>query len=146
MPSELEKMVELAKASGALVWFEPTSAAKCRKALPLLQQIDFLSPNAAELRELVPDAQSNDDAVRQLLKLGAACVIATLGSNGVLLGHKGRCTHIAVPRLRNIANVTGAGDNFAAGVIAALIQKRAVVDAVQAGIAQAQKHLIDAKL
>jgi sugar/nucleoside kinase (ribokinase family) len=85
----------------------------------LLPYTDFFMPNDDEARLLTGEA----DPVRQVCSLaarGVGTVALTLGSEGVLFT-EGEALFRAAPYRMEVTDQTGAGDAFAAGVIAGLV-------------------------
>ncbi|EDV30768.2 uncharacterized protein Dana_GF15023 [Drosophila ananassae] len=88
------------------------------------------------------------------------CIIATLGNHGVLLSYRQdansdahllldvessgspHCTRFyAAPKVKNIVNVSGAGDSFCAGFISTLLHGRDLDHCVAAGFVAAERAL-----
>ena len=100
----------------------------------LLDDIDILLANEAEIEALlgtdVPDAIAE--------KLAACDILAavTFGADGAHLFHKTARAHVPAQHLTadDIVDLTGAGDQFAAGFLAGLHQGKAMEAAAQMGI------------
>lgn len=100
----------------------------------LLDDIDILLANEAEIEALlgtdVPDAIAE--------KLAAYDILAavTFGADGAHLFHKTARAHVPAQQLTadDIVDLTGAGDQFAAGFLAGLHQGKAMEAAAQMGI------------
>ena len=100
----------------------------------LLDEIDILLANDAEIEALlgtdVPDAIAK--------KLAAYNILAavTFGADGAHLFHKTARAHVPAQQLTadDIVDLTGAGDQFAAGFLAGLHQGKAMEAAAQMGI------------
>ncbi|GGF10452.1 1-phosphofructokinase family hexose kinase [Subtercola lobariae] len=81
---------------------------------------DVLKANADEIRDAT-NADTVEDGVQVLLRRGAGCVVASLGSEGIFAYEGGHAYHVtAIPGLRG--NPTGAGDAATAGLVAARLQ------------------------
>ena len=82
----------------------------------LFPAVDLLLPNLAEARHLT-GLTVPEDCARALLEAGVRAVALKLGQEGCLIGNKEGLTHVPgfVVEARD---TTGAGDHFAAGVIA----------------------------
>jgi len=95
----------------------------------VLPFVDVFMPNTQEAAALT----SLDEPRRQaatFLSMGCAVVIITLGPNGALLASKDGV--LAAPALEiEAVDQTGAGDAFAAGFIAGMIEKRSLPDSLR---------------
>jgi ribokinase len=89
----------------------------------ILNAVDILTPNAVEakvLAGLAPDATMPPASIaRALLRLGVKQVVMTLGEKGVLVVTESVTTEIPAICV-NVADTTGAGDSFNAGLAVAL--------------------------
>src|SRR3954469_1687401 len=117
--------VELAKAAGARVSFDP-NVRKELLALPgveetiaaVLQVSDLVLPSEADLAHLFP-GRSEDEAARALLDAGRAMVLVKRGAAGcVYYGAEGRIEVPAFPVEE--VDPTGAGDCFGGTFVACL--------------------------
>jgi ribokinase len=77
---------------------------------------------------------SAEKAARALLERGAQHVIVTLGANGVLIISKVITKHIP-PFKVDVVDTTAAGDAFIAGFASALLENKALEEAVRYGSA-----------
>jgi len=83
----------------------------------LLPQIDVLFPNLDELYALAAPADNVRDALRSLHRQNVAAIALKLGDRGCVLSTRG--VRIDVPAFSTpVIDTTGAGDAFAAGLIA----------------------------
>lgn len=110
--------------AGARVVLEPVGAPKSTRCLEALRHAFLITPDVAELRALSGLPTRTDGqieaAARELTLRGAAHVLVTLGLRGSLhLPREGTPTWTPAWRTE-VADVTGAGDSFIAGVMAAL--------------------------
>lgn len=88
-----------------------------------LCQLDYFFPNLSEAQALTGE-RAAEDVARRLLGAGIKHVAVKLGGEGCLIGDSHGLTHIpAVPNVVPV-DTTGAGDAFAAGFIAALLEDR----------------------
>jgi ribokinase len=95
----------------------------------VLRAATVVTPNRGELAVLAGDAEA-------LLARGVAAVAVTLGGDGVELHEAGAAAPVLVPPFpARVADTTGAGDAFAAGVAVALHGGVALADAVAFGAA-----------
>ena len=127
-PSGLATLVPVAPD----LYLDPVSVAKAPKLLPLLPGVAGVFPDVAEATALTR-AKRPERAVRSLIAAGVGRVVVTLGPAGVLdsAGMERRRAFAAGP----VVDVTGAGDAFLAGFLAALAH--AEPDPVAWGLAAA---------
>lgn len=95
-----------------------------------LRLTDMVLANEAELRLIAGGAEDPETAAARLGPLGPARIVAKQGARGaVYLGPEGRFSvpAVAVP----VVNTLGAGDGFAAGWVAALIDGAAIPEALR---------------
>ncbi len=141
----------LAHNVGAPLVLDPVSAAKAPRASGVLDRLAALKCNALEAAALLGTGEPRDadelgEAARGLLDLGVERVFLTAGHAGTFYCDAGGCGHVAPPRV-GIANATGAGDAFTAGVAAALLEglgvrECAAFGTVMAGFALASEHTV----
>lgn len=93
---------------------DPVSMAKASAALPVLGRLYALKPNVREAEEL-SRAAGAVGAAQRLLEMGVRRVFVTMGSEGTWCATEGDAFLVA-PAPTTVANVTGAGDAFTAGV------------------------------
>jgi len=99
---------------------------------PLLPYLNLFLCNLREAEFLTGygDPQS---ASEEFHARGAAAVIIKLGSKGCWLSELGQGILIPAPQVENVIDTTGAGDAFAAGLLAALQKGEDLPDACRAG-------------
>lgn len=105
----------------------------------LLPVTSVLLPNESELRNLVPEASDIEDAASTLARLGPAVAVKR-GAQGALLAAEDRLWSVAVDAVKPV-DTTGAGDNFNAGFLVALLSGRSLQDALCFGAA-AGRHAV----
>lgn len=84
-----------------------------------LPKVDILQPNLAEARQLT-GATAPEDCVQALLDAGCGAVAMKLGSDGALALKDGELFQVPGFEVET-QDSTGAGDSFAAGLIAGLV-------------------------
>lgn len=116
------------------------SPAKAPRLIPHLDRFDMLFANRAEAAALldqpigtVAEVLAAADTLRAK---GAELVFVTLGEEGVALATAAACEIYSAPASK-VVNVNGAGDAFAAGVMAALLSGEPLAEAVTHGLAAA---------
>lgn len=124
--------VTLAKAHGVKVSFDPNirlrlwSAEAAREALlSLIPFVDVLFPGLEEGRILTGESDP-DRMVDSLLSLGAKVVALKSGENGCLVADVYTRQWVAPFKVRRVVDPIGAGDAFAAGFLAGLLEDRSL--------------------
>jgi ribokinase len=79
----------------------------------LLENVDYLTPNAGEAARLLHIAEpaGAEQMARRLVERGVGVVILTLGAEGACCCEGAECWRVAAPRVRAVDSV-GAGDCF----------------------------------
>lgn len=94
---------------------------------PALRQLDYFFPNLGEAR-LLTGRDAPDDVADALLDAGVRRVALKLGDRGCLIAGDGARQLVpACPGVRAV-DTTGAGDTFAAGFMAALLEGKSFAD------------------
>lgn len=154
-----------AHAKRLTVFHDPTSVAKCSKAIDsgCLHLIDWLKPDESEMWEMAQSYISkNMDTSRVLSDIadciavlvehaGVGNVLVTRGPAGVLHGYISPETrrlqideYDALP-VEQVQSVTGAGDSFCAGVIYGLVSRQPVQQCIRYGLRASQLALMTSK-
>ena len=135
LESPLETVIaaaRLAKQHHTQVILNPAPA----RELPdeLLGMIDMITPNETEAQRLTGIAVDNDaDAARAAQALhdkGIATVIITLGSRGVWLSENGNGKRVPGFKVQAVDTIA-AGDTFNGALVTALLEGKAMADAVR---------------
>jgi ribokinase len=87
----------------------------------LVDKADVLLVSRAEAEALL-GPHSPADAVKALQGAGASVVIETLGREGALVLAQGRLTPVPAFSVSDVRDTTGAGDAFAAGLVAGFLE------------------------
>ena len=133
------RALELARERGMAISVDPSSAAPLRTAgaatfLGWAAGADLLLPNADEARELTGE-EDPERAARALATRGAE-VVVTLGAGGALWTDGAHVVR-APAAAAGVVDTTGAGDAFAAGLLAARARGEGPAEALAAGCALA---------
>jgi sugar/nucleoside kinase (ribokinase family) len=135
--SDLAALVTAAKAGGALVAIDvlhPGSERDLARIGAALAAADWFWPNEDQLRALTGRTDL-ERAIGDVLALGTGAVAVTLGAEGcVVTGADGELLHvpaISVP----VADTTGCGDGFNAGLLTGLLLGCDRADAAWLGVA-----------
>jgi 2-dehydro-3-deoxygluconokinase len=134
-----QRAVELAKAAGAVVSFDPNYRAKLwapaeaqAGLLPLMRQADWLLLGHEDARAVL-GTDDDDDILRQGRALGPSVVVLKRAERGAVAWAEGqRWEAPGVPAVKAIDPV-GAGDGFDAGFVAARLRGLGVEAALWAG-------------
>jgi sugar/nucleoside kinase (ribokinase family) len=102
--------------------------------MALLDEIDILLANEAEIKALL-GTDSPDDIAEKLAAYDILAAV-TYGAGGVHLCHKTARAHVPAQHLTadDIVDLTGAGDQFAAGFLAGLHQSKTMEAAATMGV------------
>ncbi len=108
-----------------------------RRVTPSLKHLDYFIPSEAEAKELAGTGDMSQ-AARAFVRDGARNVVIKLGARGVLcLDESGRETTVPAFKVPQVVDTTGAGDCWAAGFLAGLLEGRPLPDAARLGNAVA---------
>ena len=122
-------VAEQAKKNGVMVILNPAPAAKLPKKLYSL--IDWITPNETEAEILtgvkVTDVDSAAKAVKSLKRRGVGHVLITMGVKGVYCGD---CGKLFPARKVKAVDCVAAGDVFNGAFVSALVEGRAVEEAI----------------
>ena len=133
-PLQLEQLFRMVREQGLVVCADMTSpkhGETVHDLAPALRWLDYLFANETEAQAVTGAAEPADMA-HILLQTGVQHVIIKLGSRGCLIADQTGYMEIipACPDTRCV-DTTGAGDNFAAGFFAALLEERSFADCAQ---------------
>lgn len=128
----VEYAIQLAKKHGKTVFLNPAPVRQLTNQL--LRNVDYLTPNEAELEKLTGVMLSGPQALKQAMKIlldsGVNHVVTTLGAEGaVYLDKQGLMEKVSGHSV-NVVDTTGAGDCFNAGLIFALSSGKSVSEAL----------------
>jgi pseudouridine kinase len=125
LPGPLVKaLIEGSRQEGVLLVVVAVSGPKMDRLPRSLEGVSVLILNADELGAWLGRPLLGPEAIKaaclEVLDQGAGGVVVTLGADGIICGSATRKPrHLRVPKTR-VVDVTGAGDAFSAGVVAAL--------------------------
>ena len=134
-PQLVARITQKAKESGALV-----CADCCRldggstldDYAPALKHLDFIFPNLEEALSLT-GAATAQEAAERLYAYGVKNVVVKTGKHGCYLRNAQGGVEIPTYNHLPVIDTTGAGDNFAAGTIHALLEGRTPAEACRFG-------------
>jgi 2-dehydro-3-deoxygluconokinase len=130
----------MGKEAGSTLIFDPNlrlkiwSIEQAREALiPLMLMSDYVLPGSEELK-LLMDRDKLDDAIARALDLGMSNLVIKAGSDGALLATSQGERHKVPPfEVPGAVSAMGAGDCFAAGFTAGLLNKRTLKECLRWG-------------
>ena len=131
--------IRRARAAGMTVSVDPSSAALIRTGSFDGLGIDLLLPNAEEATALTGTAEPRH-AARQIAGTLAREVVVKLGSGGALWTDGAELARVRAPHAE-VVDTTGAGDAFAAGLLAARVGGAPPRAALEAGCAAAARAI-----
>lgn len=125
-----------AKQLGCPILLNP--APMSAQAVPdsLWNNVDILTPNEGELRQLVPAADTVEEAANAMLKRGVKMLVVTQGSHGATVFTSEESFHVPAFAVATVDTV-GAGDCFSGALGVALAEGQPVRDAVRFAAAAA---------
>lgn len=103
---------------------------------PVLSRLDYFFPNRAEAAMLTGEADT-DAMADALLRRGLGCAVIKLGADGCLVKRGDLRARVPACAAVRCVDTTGAGDTFAAGFIAGLLEGRPPVDCARLACAAA---------
>jgi ribokinase len=127
----MEAVAEAAALTRGKVVLNPAPAAPLPAAI--LEQVDILVPNRAELEALsgTDNLESMEDVVAAALGLnGPGAVVVTLGGDGAVAIQGEGWTHVEAPAVE-VVDTTAAGDCFCGALAVALVDGRSLEDATR---------------
>lgn len=94
---------------------------------PLLSQLDYFFPNYDEAAKITGE-QDLDRIADAFLHRGLKNIVIKIGSRGCFLKNAQMSTIVETYAQTKCVDTTGAGDNFAAGFLTALLENRSFVE------------------
>lgn len=135
----------LAKLRGIPLVIVPVSAPKMVHMPSDLEGVEYFICNRDEAEiYLKTSVQSHDEyriAVRQLIEKGAKHVVLTLGEKGVVSGTEQGIRYFEAVTVKEIIDVTGAGDAFVSGLLHGVLNGENFDEAIHLGLVNASQTL-----
>lgn len=103
------------------------------KMLEMLTGADILISNDYELEMI----KKNTNASRDELLARVKTIITTLGEQGCLVVRPGEETRLHAAKVSRVADPTGAGDGFRAGLLKGLVDGRTMIEAAKVALTSA---------
>lgn len=102
----------------------------------LFPYMDIFVPNDEEIFLLTGEKDPYKN-VQMLVDAGVKTAVVKIGKDGCLIGTRDGTVHVPAVAGVKCVDTTGAGDSFAAGLIAGLAEGRSIVDCARLGCAAA---------
>jgi pseudouridine kinase len=122
----------------APIYLDPVSVFLAERVRPHLGRFHTIKANRQQAEALcgrpLPRKADLEAAAREWIKKGARRVFITLGEEGAFAANIDRSVHLSALQVK-VANTTGAGDAFLAGVIWATLRNWPLDDCCRAGLA-----------
>ncbi len=136
-----EDVLGLAQECGIFTSLDVVTSPAMEKPEFLWPLLPFLNLFLCNLREaeILTGHSDPEFASAEFHAKGAAAVIIKLGSTGCWLSESGQGILIPAPQVEDVIDTTGAGDAFAAGLLAALRKGEDFTGACRAGIHMGSK-------
>lgn len=133
IPMETVKMVaKYGKANHIPVVVNP--APMHSDLIPILSEIDILTPNAHEAEMLtgisIADVDSAILAAKKIFEMGVQKVVVTIGRAGAVVFEGGQSHHVPAVKV-NTVDTTAAGDSFNGALVVALSEGKSLLSAVE---------------
>jgi len=137
----LKDVLSLAQECGIFTSLDVVTSPAMEKPEFLWPLLPFLNLFLCNLREaeILTGYSDPESASAEFHTKGAAAVIIKLGSKGCWLSESGQGILIPAPQVENVIDTTGAGDAFAAGLLAALLKSKDLPAACRAGVQMGSK-------
>lgn len=122
--ADVKNLISRAKSFGLLVVIDPGSAGfiadlGVAKFLDAIEGADLILPSLEEGRILT--GEDRPEVIAEVIGTRFPMVALTLADSGVMLFHKNEVTKVEA-FLADVVDATGAGDSFAAGLVASLLK------------------------
>ncbi|MGG0451793.1 sugar kinase [Priestia megaterium] len=130
--------VSIAKKNNVLVSFDPNIRYKLMKnqiegkeiLRKLASMADIVMPGVEE-GQFITDKDTPESISEELMLLGAKCVVVKLGKEGAYYKTEIEEKYVKGLKVDNVVDSVGAGDGFAAGLLAGLLKKYSMEDSVK---------------
>ncbi len=136
---KIEELFSRVKAAGKILVCDvtrPKNGETFDDLKVLFPYIDVFVPNDEEIFLLTGEKDSYKN-VQMLVDAGVKTAVVKIGRDGCLVGTKDGIVHVPAVLGVKCVDTTGAGDSFAAGLIAGLIEGREMLDCARLGCAAA---------
>jgi sugar/nucleoside kinase (ribokinase family) len=102
------------------------------------QLVDITKPSLDDCERIFGFGKDPLEYAQNFIEWGARHVVLTMGSQGVLLYSPEEGEYLIQPSRTHVADVTGAGDAFWAGMLTFLMEEHPLIEAARAGQALAE--------
>ncbi len=135
----VKKLVKFAKENNILVSFDPNIRLKlwskevARETIKeILPYVDIIFPGISEGQILFNTSDENE-IIKHCLDLGIKTVVLKVGIRGSVIATKDESVCVEAYRKLPVVDTVGAGDAFAAGFIAGLLEERSLTECGRLG-------------
>ncbi len=139
-----ESLIFLANNVTVPLFVDPVSTGMAEKLIPILDKIHTLKPNRHEVEVLtgisIKDEETLNQAAQALLDMGVTNTYISLDKDGVYYISKSNRLFVA-SKVRNVVNVTGAGDSFLAALVWAHLNELELEDTINIALHVAAKNV-----
>ncbi len=139
-----ESLIFLANNVTVPLFVDPVSTGMAEKLIPILDKIHTLKPNRHEVEVLtgisIKDEETLNQAAQALLDRGVTNTYISLDKDGVYYISKSNRLFVA-SKVRNVVNVTGAGDSFLAALVWAHLNELELEDTINIALHVAAKNV-----
>lgn len=137
---EMEEIVKLCQETGRPLFMDPVSTAYAKVIKPLVGNFHTIKPNEMELGILADmEVKSEEDfekAAKILIDKGVKRVFVSRGKAGCFyMDSEGTVLRRAFKPVEKMANASGAGDSFMAGVIHSFVHKYDIENTLDVALA-----------
>ena len=134
----VHKAIEIARAHDLKITFDPNLRFKLwgeeemrKEILNICSQVDIILPGKAE-GEFLLQKEAPEKIINEFMNMGPELVVLKLGEKGAMFAAPGKKpTRVSGFNIERIIDPVGAGDGFAAGLIAGLIQKKSLKESIK---------------
>ena len=136
---KMEQLFSLIKAAGKTLVSDltrPKNGETFNDLKVLFPYMDVFVPNDEEIFLLTGEKDPYKN-VQMLVEAGVKTAVVKIGKDGCLVGTKDSIVQVPAVTGVKCVDTTGAGDSFAAGFIAGLIEGRDMIDCARLGCAAA---------
>ena len=140
----IRALIRAAKASGAIVCADTklplARDIRLEGLMDVLPMIDCMFPNEKEAAYYTGQ-RTFPDMAKALTDMGVKRVVIKAGPEGCCVRGDGESFSLPAVPVENVVDTTGAGDNFVAGFIAALLNNEPLRSCAEAGLQQAARAI-----
>lgn len=133
--AQCAEILRTARAKGVVTSLDTAGAPDenwCQNLRTCLPFLDYFVPSLHEVQHLFPDEKAPETIATRLLEMGVGVVALKMGERGSFVTD-GETSHFALPFRVEAVDATGAGDAFAAGFLAGVLNGLSLEASAQLG-------------